>query len=92
MSECFWTVHKFDENKAIVLFNGNDIGHGSIASVDVPPDDSDQRDEFVKVLCSSEIEFYNCNIRRSSHRMFVTMSIRFFTDVIYRGRRRPFRP
>ena len=49
----FWTVQKVVENKVIVLFNGNGIGNGSIASVDVPPDDSKERDEFVKVLYTS---------------------------------------
>ena len=52
MSAHFWTVQKIAENKVIVLFNGNDIGHGSVTSVDVPPDDSDEQDEFVKVLFS----------------------------------------
>ena len=50
MSEYFWTVLKLEENEAIVLFNGENFGHGSIASVDVPPANSDERDEFVKVL------------------------------------------
>ena len=52
MSACYWTVQKTAENEVIVLFNGIDVGHGSITSVDVPPDDSDERDEFVKVLFS----------------------------------------
>ena len=57
MSEHFWTIQKIDKNKTIVLLNGNDIGYGSIASVDVPPD---EWDEFVNVisLYSNELKFY----------------------------------
>ena len=49
----FWTVQRVVENKVFVLFNGNGIGNGSIASVDVPPYDSNERHEFVKVLYTS---------------------------------------
>ena len=50
MSAHFWTVQKVAENKVIVLFNGDDTSHESIASVDVQPFDCDERDEFVQVL------------------------------------------